>query len=314
MTNGKIPPGQDRLEPQMTPLNLDDLVERDEARAGASVQTSNSPRQQRGKTKRAATQSPAPKAKTGGLWFLLLLTFFGVLVMAAYGYLELQRLRGMHQATQSRVEGLTVTSDQIVSQIDASGGKLQQTQSTMASRLETLDKKLADALAKTETSTAKLTKDLAAVSQQLKTLKDQQAGSIAAASSQIEKEVQAELKKFESANSEQAETLKTQQASLAKVQEQIQQLSTDIKANMVNVNQSMEILEEEISQGSLEKVRTLESQFATYMQSVDQFRQQTNASLNDLSGQVRDVQQQQQRSRSLSEPAPQSGFGVEQVE
>lgn len=332
MTNGRIPKQTERKEPQLSPITpFDSLVGDDGPRLGTSAQGSDftdspklPPVAEQNYTSRPAASSskktaPAPKAKTGLLWSGVFILLFCVIGMGSYGFLELERLKGMQRAMLERVNVLAAKSDQIGDKLTASGGQIQETQTSLSSRVATLEANASERFEAIQKSLQLNQSKVAGLDKQLTEGLQAQAKSgqnIAGLKAQLTDDLAKQRTEFNAA-------LANQQKLVASFQAELEDLQADLKQETVGLGQSMQILREELADAPADRMSKLQDQFATYMQSVDQFRQQTNASLNDLSSQLRVVSRSVEQgagARTGIEASPStrfdsdaSSFGVQPV-
>jgi chromosome segregation ATPase len=260
----------------------------------------------------------APRARNGGLWFVILLLTVTLLGMSGYAYMELERVNGMQRTMLERVNVLAAASDQIDTKLMTSGGQLQETQSSLKARVAQLEQKAAEQLKLVEQTAAQGKSIAADLKTQFVAGLDQQTKTFQSTTASLKGDLMADLKASldkqfadsDALNLSQTKALDAVKQSLAALEKGVSKVSSDLKSETNGFSQSLELLKEELAIDPA-RLKTLQDQFTTYMQSVDQFRQQTNASLNELSTQIRDVYQSQESSSTQGYDAGPDGFGVQ---
>ena len=303
---------QDRKEPSLSSLaDLDAMPSEQNERV--NTRSTATPR------KSAKPTVAAKPAKTAGLWFFMTIALGGLIAVAGYGYMELQRLKGMQRNMVEQVSQLALASDEIGSQLSASGGKLKETQTTLNSRVEKIETNMASQLKSINDASQANKKVMGDLESQLKSSIAAQEKKVAqlenSLTKTIESKVSSSVSGVQKQSDQQAKDIAAIEANIKTLQANIEKVNNRIASETQNLQQSMALMEEELMNTPNPTVKKLQDQFATYIQSVDQFRQQTNSSLNELSGEVRQLRNSQSQpsssNSSYSDPYGDSGFGVQ---
>jgi len=293
MNNGHTPSDFERKEPKLSPFShMDETGDQQ----FSAQPTSATP----------AFSGPVvvqTKASNAGLWVIIVLLLIAVSAIAGYGYLELTQLQQMQSRVVKQVNSVVAAANTIDSKLNESGGLLAQSQSSLndqVTALESLESKFGNEFKALQSTTGKNASELTALQQKLDTSLASQTKTLIAATEPLAKKFEL-LAKADQTQFEQTQTLK----------KDVTQLQAQLKEDISRVTQAMGFLEEELAAAPADEVKTLQDQFAVYMQSVDRFRQQTNASLNDMSSQVRQLERNQARIQSTPSGQPLSDFDFE---
>lgn len=301
MSNGRNPLSSERKEPQLSPMHLDD-----EPRVVPGQNFKSEVRSKPAPAKRPVVAKP----KTGTLWAGLFLVTALVVTLGALGFLEFDRLESSQALLIQKLDDLSSQSDQIGEKLDESGGQIQQTQSSLSGRVAALEDQ-AQQLATLKKAQQSVDAKIASVE---KTVAENST-TVAKGGANLE-QLLTKLSAIENQQESSSKTLTATEQALAGVEEQVKRVQENLEKEALALTQAQDILREEVAERPQARMKKLQDQFATYMQSVDQFRQQTNASINDLSAQLRQVSQQQPSARSEEAgfSVDESDFGVQPIQ
>ena len=267
MSNGKTPSGSERKEPQLSSMtNLDRL--RDEAgkppmgdfshtTPTTSTITSNQ-RAGHGSQKNSVRRSDGAavlRASNGRLWFVVLLLTLALVAVSGYAYMEFDRVNGMQRTMLERVNVLAAASDQFDTKLSASGGQLQETQSSVNARVTQLEKKVLEQLKLVEQSAQQGQSIASDLKTQLAAELEKQAKAFQSTTGALKVDLMSDLKasldqrigNSDALNQTQTKALDTLKQSVAAIEKRVAAVSTDLKQETTGFNQSLQLLKEELA-------------------------------------------------------------------
>jgi|GEM_PF-4586990 len=287
---GYKPPSSDneRLEPKMSPFSSFD--EEPEPHRGdyqrSHKKTRRSSRSYADEGGLGQYESKSKGIRPGLFWTftLTLLLLLGSAI--AIGFMTYLELKQNTDLTANDVEKLVAASDSFGEKLDTTDTSFDQSQQVLQSQVESLDKELK----KLQESQAQSIESVQTqLSQRIAALSETTTANIGQTQTKVETAMQ---KSMQQAIKQQVDQ-SVAQAVDKSVKNIVAPLQAATKTAVENLkgferqfapmSQDLSLLKEDIANLPVADIEKLQNQLVTYMQSIDRFRQQTNASLNEIS-------------------------------